>query len=91
MLVLDDSRIKQIHPKGVAHPTNGLLDEVRGFSRLVLEDAGPDSQQVGRVLLLIFLGYGGAHSSCHGPEEDCDPGPGDVGQGIFFTITRYRH
>jgi hypothetical protein len=35
MLVLDDSHIAQIHPKGVAHPAKALLDEVVGFSRLV--------------------------------------------------------
>jgi hypothetical protein len=35
MLVLDDLRIAQIHPKGVAHPVKALLDEVKGFSHLV--------------------------------------------------------
>jgi hypothetical protein len=35
MLVLDDSCITQIHSKGVTHPAKALLDEIRGFSRLV--------------------------------------------------------
>jgi hypothetical protein len=35
VLVLDDARITQVHPKGVAHPMKVLIDEVGGFSRLV--------------------------------------------------------
>ncbi len=63
----------------------------RGVFLPRLGDACPDLKQVGRVSLLVLLGYGGAHSSCRSPEEDCNPGPGDVGQVIVFTITHYRH
>ena len=35
MLVLDDARIVQVHPKGVTHPTKALLDVVGQFSRLI--------------------------------------------------------
>ncbi len=90
MLVLDDARIIQVYPKGIAHSTKAFLDVIGHFSRLIKKDASPNSQQVGGILLLVLFGYGEAHSSCRSPEEDCDPGPGDVGQGILFTITRYR-
>jgi hypothetical protein len=91
VLVLDDVRIMQVHLKGIAHPTKAFLDVIGQFSRLIKKDASPNLQRVGGISLLALFGYGGAHSSCHSPEEDCDPGPGDVGQGILFTITRYRH
>ncbi len=84
MLVLDDARITQVHPKGIAHPTKAFFDVIRQFSRLIKKDASPNLQRVGKILLLVLFGYGGAHSSCRSPEEDCNPGPGDVGQGIFF-------
>ncbi len=91
VLVLDDARTMQVHPKGIAHPTKAFLDGIGKFSCLIEKDASPNLQQVGGISLLVLFGYGGAHSSCRSPEEDCDPGPGDVDQGILFTITCYRH
>ncbi len=58
MLVLDDARITQVHPKGIAHPTKVFLDVIGQFSRLIEKDASPNLQRVGRILLLVLFGYG---------------------------------
>jgi hypothetical protein len=56
VLVLDDVRITQVHPKGIAHPTKAFLDVIEQFSRLIEKDASPDSQQVGGISLLLLFG-----------------------------------
>jgi hypothetical protein len=87
-LVLDDVRIMQVHPKGIAHPTKAFLDAIGGFSYLVEKDASPDSQQVGGILLLLLFGYIRMHGSCRSPEENGNSGASDVGQGIQHAGSR---
>ncbi len=91
MLVLDDARITQVHPKGIAHPTKAFLDVIGLFSCLVEKDASPDLQRSGGILLLLLFGYIRTHGSCCGPEENGNPGARDVGQGILLHIAGYRH
>jgi hypothetical protein len=73
VLVLDDARIMQVHPKGIAHPTKAFLDVIGQFSCLIKKDASPDLQQVGRILLLLLFGYIRTHGSCRGLEENGNP------------------
>ncbi len=73
MLDLDDVRIMQVHSKEIAHPTKVFLDVIGQFSCLIKKDASPDSQRVGRILLLLLFGYIRMHGSCRGPEEDGNP------------------
>jgi hypothetical protein len=91
VLVLDDARITQVHPKGIAHPTKAFLDVIGRFSSLVKKNTSPDSQQVGGISLLLLFGYIRMHGSHRGPEENGNPGARDVGQGILLQVAGYRH
>ncbi len=73
MLVLDDARIMQVHPKGIAHPMKAFLDVMGQFSRLIKKDASLNSQQVGGIMLLLLFGYIRTHGSCRGLEENSNP------------------
>ncbi len=70
---LDDARIRQVHPKGIAHPAKAFLDVIGQFSRLIKKDASPDLQRVGGIELLLLFGYIRMHGSCRGPEESGNP------------------
>jgi hypothetical protein len=73
MLVLDDTHITQVHPKGIPHPMKAFLDVIRRFSHLIKKDASSDSQRVGRIPLLLLFGYIRMHGSCRGLEENGNP------------------
>ncbi len=77
--------------KGIAHPMKAFLDVIEQFSRLIKKDASPDLQQMGRISLLLLFGYIRIDGSCHGLEENGNPGARDVGQGILLQVAGYQH
>jgi hypothetical protein len=91
VLVLDDARITQVHPKGIAHSTKAFLDVIGQFSHLVEKDASPDLQRVGGISLLLLCGYIRTHGSYRSSDENGNPGARVVGQGILLQVAGYRH
>ena len=46
VFILNDTRIAQVHAKGIAHPTQACLDEMGRHICFVQQNTSPDSQRL---------------------------------------------